>query len=212
MRSIAFSERLRVSAVRMAECLESELHVLEHSEPGKQREALEHHRDALGGARHDLAEVVHLTARRHLEARDGSQQGGLPGTRATEETDDLAGAQCEVHVLEHDELIAVRLPEGLADALHIEQGRRDSSHEDVHRSSCSFGICARRAHNRGRQNSRLITHDEQLITTIPSDGAPEIAGVVASADVGAEACGLECSLPQSQAPTRRWRSTSRPMP
>ena len=33
-----------------AERLEPELHVLEHGEPGKQREALEHHRDPRGRA------------------------------------------------------------------------------------------------------------------------------------------------------------------
>ena len=119
--------RLRVG---MAERLESELHVLEHRQPGKQREALKHHRDALGGALHGLAEVVHLTARRQLEARDGPQQGRLPGARATQQADDLAGAQCQVHVLEYDELVPIRLPEGLADALHVEQRVPDSSHED----------------------------------------------------------------------------------
>ena len=38
--------------------LEAERHVLEHREPWKDREALEHHRDAASGARNRLAAIA----------------------------------------------------------------------------------------------------------------------------------------------------------
>ena len=46
MRSMAASERRRISSLRQALRFESERDVLEHREPGKDREALEHHGDA----------------------------------------------------------------------------------------------------------------------------------------------------------------------
>src|SRR5258708_37981412 len=57
---------------RMPERLETELHVLQDREPGKQREALEHHRDAGGRPVHRLPEVIDRAARWGLEARDGA--------------------------------------------------------------------------------------------------------------------------------------------
>ena len=107
--------------VRQPEGLEAELHVLEHREPGKEREALKHHGDAARGTRDGCALVVHHPAGRRIQARDQPQQRRLAGARAAEQADDLPGPQCQVDVLEHDELVAVGLAEGLADAPHVEQ-------------------------------------------------------------------------------------------
>ncbi len=130
--------------LRMAERFQTQLHILEHGQPREEREALKHHGDALGRAYHRLAEVVHRTTRWKLQPRDRPQQCRLPGTRASEQAHDLSGPERQIHILEHDELVAIRLAEGFADALHIEKGCQ------VHRVSIgvhrlnSVGICARR--------------------------------------------------------------------
>ena len=51
--------------VRLAHALgaQAELHIVEHGEPGKQREALEHHGDAVGRAVDRLAAIEHVAAR-----------------------------------------------------------------------------------------------------------------------------------------------------
>ncbi len=91
-----------------AERLEAELHVLQHGEPGKQREALEHHRDAAGGTLDRLSHIDERAALRFRQARDQAQQGRLAGTRAAEQSHDLALFQREIDVVEDQQFAAAR--------------------------------------------------------------------------------------------------------
>ena len=56
----------------------ADLDVVEHGEPGKQREALEHHRDALGRALDRLAVERDRALGRTRQAGDDAQQLDLP--------------------------------------------------------------------------------------------------------------------------------------
>ena len=102
--------------------LESERDVLEHREPGKQREALEHHRDSARGPRHGLArDIATLPGARLGETRDQAQQRRLAGARAPEQAHDLPLAELEVHALEHQQFLAVGLRKGLAHVGTLQQ-------------------------------------------------------------------------------------------
>ena len=83
------------------QCLEANLNVFEHRQPGEQREALEHHGDAVGRAFELLALVDHLAARRPDQSGDDAQQRRLPAARAAQETDDLALVEYGGHAFEH---------------------------------------------------------------------------------------------------------------
>ena len=109
--------------LRHAESLQAELHVLQHRQPREQREALEHHGDARGRAGHRMAEIIHHARGGLVESGDRAQQRRFAGTGAPQQPHDLARAQREIDVLEHQELVPVGLAEGLAATLHVEQWR-----------------------------------------------------------------------------------------
>ncbi|ABA47860.1 200 kDa antigen p200, putative [Burkholderia pseudomallei 1710b] len=134
-----------------AERLEPRLDVLQHGEPRKQREGLEHHRDAFGRAGQRLAEVRDLAARRLDQPGDDPQERRLAGARAAEQPDDLAFAQRQVRAVEHEQL-ALRLVEAAAHVLDAQdfladprrRGRRLDGGVDsirvLHRVSLSVGL------------------------------------------------------------------------
>ena len=70
---------------RHAARLQTQLHILLHGQPGKQRETLEHHRHAFGGSHHRLIAPQHLAGGRRQQAGDDAQQGRLAGARAAEQ-------------------------------------------------------------------------------------------------------------------------------
>ncbi len=113
---------------RQAQRLESDLHVLEHSQPGKQRKALEYHRNARGRPGDRIPEVAHFAGRRRVKSRDSPQERRFARAGAAEKTDDLPFTEREVHAFQYDELIAVRLAKSLADALHVQQGNGVHEH------------------------------------------------------------------------------------
>ena len=93
--------------------LQAERDVLEHREPGKQREALKHHRDTARRPGQRLPEVAHLPGARLRKARDQAQQRRFARSGAAQQSHDLPLAQLEVHALEHQQFLAVGLGEGL---------------------------------------------------------------------------------------------------
>ena len=99
-----------------AERLETGFHVLQHGEPREQREGLEHHRNAFGRTVQRLAEIGHLAAGRLDQAGDDPQQRRLARAGTAEQPDDLAFAQRQVRIVEHQQL-ALRLVETAADML-----------------------------------------------------------------------------------------------
>ncbi len=98
-----------------AERFQPGFHVLQHGQPREQREGLEHHRDAFGRTAQRLAEIGHFTAGRLDQAGDDPQQRGLARARTAEQPDDLAFAQRQVRVVEHEQF-ALRLVEA---AVHV---------------------------------------------------------------------------------------------
>ena len=74
------------------------------------------HRLARAGGGHVLAGEAHLPGARQ-QAGHGAQQGGLAGAVGAEQRDDLAGADRELDVAQHDDLaVAGR------QAAHLQQG------------------------------------------------------------------------------------------
>ena len=110
-----------------AQRLEAELDIAEHGQPRKQRIALEHHRDAANrlGDRH-AAIFDNALARRH-EPGENAQKGRFAGSRFAEDRDDLAVAQREVDMVEHQPPEMIGGAIGLRDALRCAAaGRRHS--------------------------------------------------------------------------------------
>ena len=62
--------------------LQAELDVVVHGQPGEQREALEHHRDALGRAVDRLAAIADLARGRARQAGDDAQQASTCRSRS----------------------------------------------------------------------------------------------------------------------------------
>ena len=87
---MAASARARISLLRQVQRFQAQLHILQHRQPGKQREALEHHGDALGRAFDGRAHIGERAALRPRQARDQAQQGGLARAGAAQQADDLA--------------------------------------------------------------------------------------------------------------------------
>ncbi len=106
---------------RQALRLEPQRHVLEHREPGKDREALEHHRNALRGAVDGRASKRQPAGTRLIEPRDEPQQRGLARPRTAEQADDLPLVHREIHAIEHEKLAAIRLRESLAYRANVQQ-------------------------------------------------------------------------------------------
>ena len=52
---------------------------------------------------------------------DGAQQRRFPRSGPAEQCDDLSGAQVEVDVIEHEQRVAGRTGEALADVLDVDQ-------------------------------------------------------------------------------------------
>ena len=101
-----------------------DLHIVEHGQPGEQREALEHHRHALGRPVDRLAVERHRALGRAGEAGDEPQQGRLAAAGAAEQRDDLARAQGQRDVLQDRRaLLARALGEALAHMGDVEQRR-----------------------------------------------------------------------------------------
>src|SRR5579863_10101730 len=68
-----------------------------------------------------MTEVIDDAAGWLVESCDLTQQGRLARARATQESHDLARPERQVDLLEHHQLIAVGLAEGLAYPLHLQQ-------------------------------------------------------------------------------------------
>ncbi len=114
-----------------AERFEAELHVLQHRQPGKQREGLKHHGDAGRGTVHRLAKIGDGPARRRRQARDQAQQCRFARSGAAQEADDLALHQGQFDVVEHQMLAAVGARKRVAQRMNVEQSGR---HSDPHHS------------------------------------------------------------------------------
>src|SRR5262249_39116558 len=149
---------------------------------------LKHHGDSRGRTRHRLTEVLHRACGGVIETGDHPQQCRLSRARSTEESDDLPRTQHEIHILQHHELIAVRLAEGLADTLHIEQRREiergsNGIHDYLLRwsgaSQLMRNLRSARAYS-GRQNTRLSVTTNRLNTTVPSTVRWKSPALVAS--------------------------------
>ena len=104
------------------ERLQSELDVLQHRQPGKQREGLEHHGDAVRRTDDGLAAAFRVARGRRDQAGDDAQQRRFAGAGAAEQADDLARADRQIDLFEHQQFLAAALRKGPADAADIDQG------------------------------------------------------------------------------------------
>ncbi len=84
-------------------------YVLQHGEPGEEREALKDDGDVRDLAWHGLAMPFHFARRRGGEPGQHAQQRGFAGTGRAEQCDDLARIDAEVRRRNHLDAIAVRL-------------------------------------------------------------------------------------------------------
>lgn len=109
---------------RQAERLEADLHVLQHGQPGKQREALEHHGDAGGRAADRPAEIADAAGGRWREAGDQPEQCRLARAGTAEQADDLAFVQGQVDAIQHQQFAAIGARKGLAQAANLQNGCR----------------------------------------------------------------------------------------
>ncbi len=101
-----------------------DLDIVEHGQPGEQREALEHHRDAFGRPVDRPAVERHRALGRPCQAGNEPQQGRLAAAGTSEQRDDLARTQGERDVLQDRRaLLARALGEALADVGDVEQRR-----------------------------------------------------------------------------------------
>ena len=103
------------------ECLEAEFDVLQHRQPWKQRERLKHHGDAVGRTVDHFAAASGVARGGRDQARDDSQQGRFARSGAAEQAHDLAGADGEVDLFKHQQLLAASLRKRAADIADIEQ-------------------------------------------------------------------------------------------
>jgi hypothetical protein len=124
--------------LRQAECFETELHVLQHRQPGKQGKALEHHGDARRRPIHRLAQIGDRAVRRLREASNQPQQRRFAGAGAAEQADDLALGDFELDAVEHQKIAAVGLGEGVTKTVNVE---KRGAHDDAFSPA---GICVRR--------------------------------------------------------------------
>ena len=97
--------------------LQAELDIAEHGEPGKEREGLEHHGDAVRRAVDDVAAIGDAALGGRREAGDDAQKGRFAGARLAEDGDDLAFLQREVDMVEDQSARSVGGLVGLADLL-----------------------------------------------------------------------------------------------
>ena len=87
--------------------LQADLDVLQHRQPGQQREGLEDHGDARVGAGDWFAAVEDLPRGRRDQAGDAPQQGALARPGPAEQGHDLPFSQVERDVVQHRQGTAV---------------------------------------------------------------------------------------------------------
>ena len=107
---------------RQVQRFQPQLHILQHREPGKQREALEHHRHALGRTFDGRAHIGEIAALRLRQAGDQAQQGGFAGAGAAEQADDLALLQGEIDIVQHQQFLAAAARKGAAHMFDVREG------------------------------------------------------------------------------------------
>ncbi len=83
------------------QCLQAGLDVLQHGQPGKQSECLEHHGHAFRRAAQRVAVVEHFAGGRLNQAGDNPQQRRLARTGAPQQTDDFTFMQVQINVTEY---------------------------------------------------------------------------------------------------------------
>ena len=95
--------------------LEAQFDIAEHGQPGKQRKALEHHRDAAHRPSDRLAAVFDMPQAWRQQPGEDAQKGRFSGARFAEHRDDLTLMQGEVDILENQPADMVGGAVGLAD-------------------------------------------------------------------------------------------------
>src|SRR5262245_51348941 len=101
-------------------CLETKRDVVPHRAPWKQRWVLEHD-DARGMRFSDrLAALSQYPGTRLLQPCDQSKQGRLATTGWSEQSNELAGLDLEVYLVQHRQHVAV-YTESVADILNVER-------------------------------------------------------------------------------------------
>ena len=114
-----------------AQRLEADLDVLQHGQPGKQREGLEDHGDFGGRARHVAPADRHLAFAGRHQAGDDAQQRGLAAARAAEQRDDLVLAQPQADIVEDQQVLAAALGVELAHMVDFDQRRGGCVHAEL---------------------------------------------------------------------------------
>ncbi len=95
--------------------LETQLDIPKHGQPGKQRKALKHHRQALHRVGDRLAAILDPAFARCDQAGEAAQEGRFAGAGFAEDRDDLAVAQREIDAFEDESATMVRGAIGLAE-------------------------------------------------------------------------------------------------
>ena len=107
--------------LRQAKRFKAQLHVFKNCQPRKQRECLEHHRDAGRRAGHRLAAIDDIARRRPRQTGDQPQQRRLSRAGAAQQSDDFALYKRQIDVIENKQLLAIRLGKGLAARIDLQQ-------------------------------------------------------------------------------------------
>ena len=102
--------------------LEAQFDILLHRQPGEEGEALEHHGDAVGGLLVGHVAHLHGPGGRGDQAGDRAQQGRLARAGAAEQAGDLAGAQGQLDIVEHQQSRA-SLAVDMLQVAHLDQRR-----------------------------------------------------------------------------------------
>ncbi len=106
-----------------AQGFQAQLHIFQHCQPGKEREALEDHGDALGWPFDARAHIGQAAALRLRQPGDQPQKGGFARAGAAQQADNLALLQGEIDIVQHQQFLTAaargrcgghgRLPEDL---------------------------------------------------------------------------------------------------
>ena len=178
--------------LRHAERLEPELHVLEHREPGKEREALEHHGDA---RRRACAPADRGSSPRPPEggSRPAIERSSvdLPEPERPSSPTISPGRSVRLTFSSTTSSSPSGLRKDLLTPCTSSSGARFSgavafTAVSFGRPLSSCGTCARRARTAAARRRRFSVTTNRLSTTVPSTMRRKSAASVAACDVGAE--------------------------
>ena len=100
--------------------LETDFGIVQHGEPWKQREGLEHHRHLTGGPPYRLAVDCDDSGGRRHQPGDDAQQRRFAAAGAAEQPHDFIVPEREIDIVENKH-VSLALPIDVAQAFHLNQ-------------------------------------------------------------------------------------------